>query len=226
MVTTEILNLAPYIEHTFLKPEATQDQIKILCQEALEFSFKGVCVNSRFVSLAHSILRGTQTSVISVIGFPLGACLSEAKRHEALLATNKGAHELDMVINIGAIKEGLWTFVEDDIRSVCESVEIPVKVILETGLLTNDEIEMACKASENAGAKFVKTCTGFNIGTATIENIKLMRSVVSPRVEIKASGGIKTTEQAFALIAAGASRLGTSSGVQLLTGKSVANQSY
>ncbi len=226
METTKILDLAPYIDHTLLKPEATQEQVKKLCEEALKYSFKGVCVNSRFVSLAHSILRRSPVLVISVIGFPLGACLSESKRHEALLATSKGAQELDMVINVGAIKEKLWNYVEEDIRAVTEGVEIPVKVILETGLLTNDEIFQACKISELAGARYVKTCTGFAAGGATVEHIKLMRTSVSPRVEVKASGGIKTFEQAKALVEAGATRLGTSSGVQLVTGQAVSPQSY
>lgn len=226
METTKILDLAPYIDHTLLKPEATQEQIKKLCEEALKYGFKGVCVNSRFVSLAQSILRGSPVLVVSVIGFPLGACLSENKRHETLLATSKGAQEIDMVINLGAIKENLWDYVEEDIRTVTQSVEIPVKVILETGLLTNEEILQACKISESAGARFVKTCSGFASGGATVEHVKMMRAAVSPRVEVKASGGIKTVEQAKALVDAGATRLGTSSGVQLVTGQSISLQSY
>jgi deoxyribose-phosphate aldolase len=226
METTKILNLAPYIDHTLLKPDATKDQIIKLCDEALKYSFKGVCVNSRFVELAHSKLKKSSVLVISVIGFPLGACLSEVKRHEAILATKAGANEIDMVINIGAIKERDWSLVESDIRAVTEGVPVPVKVILETGLLTHEEIVQACKVSELGGARFVKTCTGFATGSATVEHIALMRSLVSERVEVKASGGIKTYEQARALIAAGATRLGTSSGVQLMTGQTVSPQSY
>lgn len=226
MQTTKNLNLASYIEHTLLKPEATQQQIEQLCEEALKYSFKGVCVNSRFVSFVHSKLNGSAVLTVAVIGFPLGACLTDAKSHEAHLAAKTGAQELDMVINIGAIKENNWGFVEKDILAVTQSVKIPVKVILETGLLTDAEIVLACKAAETAGARFVKTSTGFGPGGATPEHIKLMHSTVSPQVGVKASGGIKSVEQAWTLIANGATRLGTSSGVQLVTGQPMNPKTY
>jgi len=226
MVTTKILNLAPYIEHTLLKPETTSHQIENLCAEAIKYSFKGVCVNSSYVSLAASKLKGTPVLLVSVVGFPLGACLSEAKAFEAQLAANNGAQEIDMVINIGAAKEKKWNFLEQDINVVVKSVEIPVKVILETGFLDAEEIKKVCQAAESAGALFVKTCTGFSPGSATVDHVKLMRSTVSKHIGIKASGGIKTVEQAIALIEAGASRLGTSSGVQLVTNQNVPIHSY
>lgn len=226
MVTTKILNLAPYIEHTLLKPETTHQQIEALCEDAIKYSFKGVCVNSGYVPLAASKLKGHSILVVSVVGFPLGAGLSDAKAIEAQLAAKYGAQEIDMVLQVGAAKEGRWDLVETDIRAVVKSVDIPVKVILETGFLNLDEIKKACQISESAGALFVKTCTGFAPGAATVEHIKLMRASVSPRVNVKASGGIKTFDQAVALIEAGATRLGTSSGVQLVTNQSIPTHSY
>lgn len=226
MVTTKILNLAPYIEHTLLKPEATSQQIEALCEDAIKYSFKGVCVNSCYVPLAASKLKGHSILVVAVVGFPLGAGLSDAKAFEAQLAAKNGAQEIDMVLHVGAAKEGRWDLVEKDIHTVVKSVDIPVKVILETGFLEMEEIKKACQVSESAGALFVKTCTGFAPGVATVEHIKLMRASVSQRVNIKASGGIKTFEQAIALIEAGATRLGTSSGVQLVTNQSVPTHSY
>lgn len=226
METTKLLNLSPFIDHTLLKPETTEAQIRRLCDEALQHQFKGVCVNSHYIPLVSALLKGTGRLPVSVVGFPLGACLSEAKRRETVLAAEAGAKEIDMVINIGALKDRRWKIVEDDIRAVTTAVDLPVKVILETGLLTNEEIIEACKISEASGAKFVKTCTGFAVGSATVEHVKLMRAHVSSNVEVKASGGIKTFAQAQALIEAGATRLGTSSGVQLVTGQTVSPQSY
>lgn len=226
MNTTKNINLSSYIEHTLLKPDTVQSQIIKLCEEAMKFCFKGVCVNSHFVPLAHSLLKNSSSLLVSVIGFPLGACLSKAKAVEAQLAQECGAQEIDMVINIGAVKDNLWSFVSEDIRTVTKAVSIPVKVILETGFLTNDEIVAACKSAEDGGALFVKTCTGFAPGAATVEHVKLMRASVSSHIQVKASGGIKTPEQAMALIAAGASRLGTSSGVQLVTNQVISPQSY
>lgn len=226
MVTTKILNLAPYIEHTLLKPETTSQQIEALCEDAIKYSFKGVCVNSAYVPLAATKLKGHSVLVVSVVGFPLGAGLSEAKASEAQLAAKNGAQEIDMVLAVGAAKEGRWDWVEEDIGAVVKSVDIPVKVILETGFLEIEEIKKACQVAEAAGALFVKTCTGFAPGAATVEHIKLMRASVSQRVNVKASGGIKTFEQAIALIEAGATRLGTSSGVQLVTNQNVPTHSY
>lgn len=210
------INIAPYIDQTLLKPDATTANIEALCMEALKYKFKGVCVNSRFVSLVATLLKGSDILTISVVGFPLGACATEAKVAEAILAAKNGAQELDMVINIGAVKEQNWDYVEADIRKVCECTNIPVKVILETCLLSNEEIAICCKLSEKAGAAYVKTSTGFSTGGATLEHIKLMRQNVSSLIGVKASGGIKSHEQALQFIAAGATRLGTSSGVSLL----------
>lgn len=224
--STEKLNLASYIEHTLLKPEATTSQIELLCEDALKHSFKGVCVNSSYVSLAASKLKGSATLVVSVIGFPLGCGLSEAKAFEAELAAKNGAQEIDMVLHIGAVKEGRWSFIEQDIQMVTQAVNIPVKVILETGFLNMEEIKRACQVSEAAGALFVKTCTGFAPGVATVDHIQLMRANVSQKLGVKASGGIKTYEQAIDLIKAGATRLGTSSGVQLVTYQNVPTHSY
>ena len=207
METTKISDLARFIDHTLLKPEATEAQIRRLCEEALEHEFRGVCVNSHYVSKASALLAQSRVLTVAVVGFPLGACLTEVKKQEAILAAKAGAQELDMVINIGAVKDGQWDFVENDISAVTSAVSVPVKVILETGLLSSDEIVRACQASEKAGAKFVKTCTGFAIGGATVDHVKLMRGAVSSAVEVKASGGIKTVEHARALIDAGASRL-------------------
>lgn len=225
-MTTKITNLAPYIEHTLLKPEATSSQVEQLCREAIQYSFRGVCVNSSYVPLVAHQLKNTHVLLVAVVGFPLGACLSGAKAHEALLAAQHGAQEIDMVLHIGAAKEGRWDYVTQDIQTVVKAVDIPVKVILETGFLSTNEIIKACQASEEAGAHFVKTCTGFAPGAATVEHVQLMRTSVSSRLQVKASGGIKTSEQALALIVAGASRLGTSSGVQLVTNQVASPQSY
>jgi deoxyribose-phosphate aldolase len=210
------IDLAPYIDQTLLKPEATSEQIEILCLDALQYKFKGICINSRFVSLAATLLKDSNILTISVIGFPLGACLTKIKTAEAIAAVECGAQELDMVINIGALKEKNWSYVETDIREVCKSIPAPVKVILETCLLSNDEITLACKIAENAGASYVKTSTGFSTSGATLDHIKLMKISVSSLIGVKASGGIKTRDQAIQFINAGATRLGTSSGVELL----------
>lgn len=226
MDTTNFLNLAGYIDHTLLKPDATSAQIKTLCDEAILHKFKGVCVNSHYVKLVNTLLAGSGPLTVSVIGFPLGVCLTEVKRVEAMLAVENGAQEIDMVINLGALKDQQWGFVEQDIRAVTNCVSVPVKVILETGLLSLDQIARASQCAEAAGARFVKTCTGFSTGGASVEHVKLMRGSVTSAVEVKASGGIKTIEQAMALIEAGATRLGTSSGVQLVTGQNVAPHAY
>lgn len=226
METTKFLDLARFIDHTLLKPETTEEQIRRICSEALQYQFKGVCVNSAYVPLASSLLKNSSTLVVSVVGFPLGACLSDAKRNEALLAVQMGAQEIDMVINLGAVKDQRWKDVENDIRAVTGAVSVPVKVILETGLLNNNEIMQACKSAEAGGARFVKTCTGFATGGATVEHVQLMRASISAKIEVKASGGIKTYDQAQALINAGATRLGTSSGVQLVLGQAITPQSY
>ena len=212
-------NLAPYIDHTLLKPETTKMQIRKLCEEALEHHFFAVCVNSGMVSTAREVLRSSKIQIASVVGFPLGVCDSASKAFETNRAVNLGATEIDMVLNIGALKAGEFNFVERDIFDVVRAAEGKiVKVILETILLTDEEKKKASEICVKAGAHFVKTCTGFNGGQATVADIELMKSVVGNSVKIKASGGIRDFETAKNLILAGAVRLGTSSGVALVKG--------
>ncbi len=215
------MQLASYIDHTLLKPEAQSDHILKLCQEAREAKFFGVCVNSSWVPTAVAALQGSPVQTVSVIGFPLGAMSTRAKAFEAEEAARAGATEIDMVLAIGALKEKNYSYVENDIREVVKACgPAKLKVILETGLLNQDEKKIACELSVKSGAHFVKTCTGFSIGSATIDDIKLMREIVGPHVGVKASGGIKTPQQALALIEAGATRIGTSSGLLLIQGQS------
>lgn len=216
-------DLAPFIDHTLLKAEAGEKDILKLCDEARAHRFKAVCVNPTFVRLANRTLAGSGVLTASVIGFPLGAHLARIKALETELAVADGAAEIDMVLRIDLVKAGDWRGVESDIAAVVKAADQAlVKVILETGLLTNDEIVGACKASEAAGAAFVKTATGFLGRGASLEDILLMRKSCSPRVQIKASGGVKTFAQAKQLIEAGANRLGTSSGVHLVSGDGTA----
>jgi deoxyribose-phosphate aldolase len=212
------MNLASMIDHTLLKPEATSTQIEQLCQEALSFQFASVCVNPMYVPLVAKMLKGSPVKVCTVIGFPLGATLSEAKAQEAKLALKQGAEELDMVIAIGAAKAGQWSYVEQDIAAVCQVAGTAlVKVILETCLLTDEEIVKACQCAIRAGAHFVKTSTGFSTSGATIHHVALMRKTVGPDLGVKASGGIRTFEDAKSMIAAGATRIGASAGPKILS---------
>ena len=212
------MNIASMIDHTLLKPEATSTQIEKLCQEALDFEFASVCVNPRFVELAAKILKSSPVKVCTVIGFPLGATLTEAKAQEARLALEHGAEELDMVMAIGAAKAGQWSYVEQDIAEVCAVAgNAVVKVILYTCLLTHEEIIEACLCAKRAGAHFVKTSTGFSTAGATIEHITLMRKTVGPDFGVKASGGIRTFEDAHNMITAGATRIGASAGPKILS---------
>lgn len=214
------ISLASYIDHTLLKPDARLAQIQKLCEEALQFHFFSVCVNSIFVETCARLLAGSKVQVCSVVGFPLGAMETTAKAFEAEQAVRMGAGEIDMVLAIGALKDQRYDEVRADIRAVVTAAAgCKVKVILETSLLGLDEKIMACRLSEEAGAAFVKTCTGFGGGGATVEDIMLMRQTVSAGIGVKASGGIKDKAQALALIRAGASRLGTSSGVFLIQGQ-------
>lgn len=220
MQSTSVTNLASYIDHTLLKPEATEADIRKICAEAKQFYFKAVCVNSGYVELAVRELKESTCLVASVVGFPLGVEISAAKARETELAIQAGAKEIDMVIRIGAIKEKNYSLAEKDIRAVVQAADgAIVKVILETGLLTTDEIREGSKVSEQAGAHFIKTATGFLGRGASLEDIAIMKASVSGKVKIKASGGIKTQEQALAMIEAGAHRLGTSAGVALLQGQ-------
>lgn len=215
------ISLAAYIDHTLLKADARSEQIQKLCQEAQEYQFFSVCVNSAYVQTCFELLKNSKVKVCSVVGFPLGAMDSRAKAFETEQAVRHGASEIDMVINIGALKDGRHDLVKNDIQQVVEAAQGKiVKVIIETALLTEPEKILACQLSEAAGAHFVKTCTGFGGGGATIEDITLMRKTVSAKISIKASGGIKDRTHALALIKAGATRLGTSSGIALVQGQS------
>lgn len=211
--------LAKFIDHTLLKPEATSDQIKALCKEAIEYGFASVCINPCRVKLASELLKGTDVKVCTVIGFPLGAATPEVKAFETKNAIDNGASEVDMVMNIGAIKEKDYELVEKDIRAVVEAAggKAIVKVILENCLLEKDEIKKACEICIRAGADFVKTSTGFNKSGATLEDVKLMKETVKDRAGVKAAGGIKDAITAKAMIDAGASRLGTSSSIKIVS---------
>ncbi|MEZ0393344.1 MAG: deoxyribose-phosphate aldolase [Pseudobdellovibrionaceae bacterium] len=212
-------SLARFIDQTLLKPEATSSQILHLCEGARQHQFFGVCVNSSFVELAVKELQSTSTKVVCVVGFPLGAMLTAGKCFEAEKCVQKGAQEIDMVLSLGRLKEKNFSAVQSDIQSVVKASQgALVKVIIETALLTDDEKKSASSLCVEAGAHFVKTCTGFMGGQATVADIQLIRSVVGPDMGIKASGGVKTAQQAWDLIQAGATRLGTSSGLELVVG--------
>lgn len=213
-------SLARYIDQTLLKPEATSTQIIQLCQDAKTHDFFGVCVNSGFAEMAAKELRHSNTSLVAVVGFPLGAMLTKAKSFEAHECVRLGASEIDMVIALGPLKEKNYSSVRADIQSVVKASEgASVKVIIETSLLSDEEKRIACQLAVEGGAHFVKTSTGFNGGGATVSDIELMRSTVGPDLGVKASGGVKTKDQAWALIRAGATRIGTSSGIELVRGE-------
>lgn len=209
---------ARMIDHTLLKPEATREQIEKLCREAARFDFASVCVNAYWIPLCASILRPTPVKVCTVVGFPLGATLTSAKRSETVEALRLGADEIDMVMNIGAMKSGDKARVENDIRAITEVTHDAgglLKVIHENVLLTPDERVIACELSLAAGADFVKTSTGFSTGGATIEDVALMRRTVGNRAGVKAAGGIRTADQFLAMVAAGADRVGASASVAI-----------
>ncbi|MFB3815215.1 MAG: deoxyribose-phosphate aldolase [Terriglobales bacterium] len=211
--------VARAIDHTLLKPEATREAISKLCQEALEYGFCAVCVQPSQVALVRRLLDSSGVKTASVIGFPQGATLTTAKRFEAAEVVRLGAQELDMVINVGALKSGDHVYVRNDIRAVAEVTHAGgaiLKVIIEAALLTKDEKGLACELAVAAGADFVKTSTGFGGGGATVEDVALMRSVVGPNVGVKASGGIRTAADAIAMLKAGANRLGTSGSVGIV----------
>lgn len=213
-------NIASYIDHTLLKPESTKEQVIQLCKEAAEYEFASVCINPSYVETAAAQLKDSKVKVCTVIGFPLGASTSETKAFETTDAINKGADEIDMVVNIGAIKSGDSELVKNDIQAVVEAAKgkALVKVIIEACLLTDDEKVLASRLSKEAGADFVKTSTGFSTGGATIEDVKLMRETVGSELGVKASGGVRSLEDVQAMIDAGASRIGASSGVQIMQG--------
>ncbi|TDP55825.1 deoxyribose-phosphate aldolase [Bacteriovorax stolpii] len=217
--------IAKSIDHTLLKPDATFAQIHTLVDEAKQYRFFSVCVNPAYVATCADLLKGTGVQVCTVVGFPLGASSTAVKAFEAAHAIKDGANEIDMVINIGALKSQKLLLVEEDIREVVYAAEGKVvKVIIETSLLSEEEKVQACQIAEKAGANFVKTSTGFNGGGATVEDIKLMRESVSTSVNVKASGGIRDLETAKKMLAAGATRLGTSAGVSIVKG--IASQDF
>lgn len=205
------------IDHTILKSDATKEDIKVLCEEAKEYQFASVCVNPYWVSYAKSLLEDSNVAVCTVVGFPLGATPLEVKAFETLSAIHDGADEIDMVINIGALKSNDTQTVLNEIKAVRNAAEDKVlKVIIETCLLTDDEKKLACNLALEAKADFVKTSTGFSTHGATQEDVALMKSVVLDNAKVKASGGIRDKETAIAMVEAGASRLGTSSGVKIM----------
>lgn len=211
------MNLNKMIDHTLLKPEATKEMIENLCREAKEFDFKSVCVNPYRVSTAYEELRDSDVLVCTVVGFPLGATTKETKFFETDFAVQEGADEIDMVINVGALKSKQYDVVLEDIKSVVQAANgRTVKVIIETCLLTDEEKVKACELSKEAGANFVKTSTGFSTAGANVEDVELMRSIVGDALEVKASGGIRDLDTALKMIEAGATRLGVSAGVQIM----------
>jgi deoxyribose-phosphate aldolase len=218
-VTAVRKDIAPLIDHTLLKPDATRAQVEQLCCEARELQFAAVCVNPSYVKLAATLLEGTGVTTCSVVGFPLGASKKEIKAYEARRAVLDGAREIDMVMNVGAMKSGDDRLVQEDMAAVREACgrNIVLKVILETALLTDVEKVKACEIAKKVGADFVKTSTGFGPGGATVEDVRLMRSIVGAKMGVKASGGIRDTEAAEQMIAAGASRIGASASIKIVS---------
>jgi|SRR5690554_5260254 len=215
-------NLASKIDHTLLKPEATEEEIKKLCEEAVQYKFASVCINPCYVALCRDLLKDSGVKVCTVIGFPLGATTSEVKKFEAEQAIKNGAEEIDMVINVGQLKQGNYDYVFNDIKMVADAAHKSnalCKVIIETALLTDDEKIKACLISKKAGADFVKTSTGFSKGGATIADVVLMKYIVGAETGVKASGGIRSKEDAEAMIANGADRIGASASVKIVTGE-------
>ncbi|WP_425446948.1 deoxyribose-phosphate aldolase [Dethiothermospora halolimnae] len=215
------MNVASMIDHTILKPDTTREKVKKVCEEAREHKFASVCVNPYYVSYVKELLDGTDVKVTSVIGFPLGSSIKEVKAFESEKAIEDGADELDMVINIGALKDKEDDVVREDIKAVVDAAKgkAIVKVIVETCLLTEEEKIRACKISKEAGADFVKTSTGFSTGGATVEDVKLMRETVGEKMGVKASGGVRDINKAKEMIEAGATRIGASSSVAIAEGK-------
>ncbi|MGD8818188.1 MAG: deoxyribose-phosphate aldolase [Acidobacteriota bacterium] len=210
--------IARLIDHTVLKPQATEADIVRICREAIDYGFASVCVNPYYVMLVADMLRGSGVLTCTVVGFPLGANMPETKAAEATRAVRDGAQEIDMVINVGALKSARYDWVRHDIEQVVAAAHAggaTVKVILETALLTDEEKIIACEIARDAGGEFVKTSTGFGPGGATTDDVALMRRVVGPAMGVKASGGIGTRQDAAAMIAAGATRIGASAGVRI-----------
>ncbi|GAA2822181.1 deoxyribose-phosphate aldolase [Lactococcus raffinolactis] len=221
------MNLNKYIDHTVLKADTPKAKVQQIIDEAIQYDFMSVCINPTWVSFAAEKLAATDVKVCTVIGFPLGANTSTVKAFEAAEAIKNGADEVDMVINIGAAKDGDWDLVESDIQAVVDaSKDVTTKVIIETSLLTDEEKVKACQAAVRAGADFVKTSTGFSTAGATVADIALMRQTVGPDVGVKASGGVRSFADAQAMIEAGATRLGTSNGVDIMKGNVADGNGY
>lgn len=213
------MDIAKYIDHTILKPGATKTEVKKVCEEAKKYGFHSVCINGANVAFVHEQLKETGIKVVAVIGFPLGAMTSETKAFETENAIYNGADEIDMVINIGALKEGNTDEVLSDIKAVVDIAKdrAMIKVIIETCLLSNKEKKLACELAKKAGAHFVKTSTGFGTGGATVEDVKLIKEIVGTEMGIKASGGIRDFETVLAMMEAGATRIGASASVNIVT---------
>ncbi|MEG1795015.1 MAG: deoxyribose-phosphate aldolase [Clostridium sp.] len=222
------MNIASMIDHTILKADATKDAVIKLCKEAKEYKFKSVCVNSCYTELVASELKDSDVLVCTVVGFPLGAMETKSKAFETARAIELGANEIDMVINVGALKDKNYDLVLNDIKEVVETAKgkAIVKVILETCLLNQEEKVKACQLAQEAGADFVKTSTGFSTGGATVEDIKLMRETVGPNMGVKASGAVRTKEDALAVIEAGANRIGASSSIAIVEGLNNTSSGY
>ena len=221
------MNLNKYIDHTVLKADTPKAKVQQIIDEAIQYDFMSVCINPTWVSFAAEKLAATDVKVCTVIGFPLGANTSTVKALEAAEAIKNGADEVDMVINIGAAKDGDWDLVESDIQAVVDaSKDVTTKVIIETSLLTDEEKVKACQAAVRAGADFVKTSTGFSTAGATVADIALMRQTVGPDLGVKASGGVRSIADAQAMIEAGATRLGTSNGVDIMKGNVADGNGY
>ncbi len=222
------MNLAGYIDHTILKPDATKDQVIKICQEAREYHFASVCVNAYRTKLVKEQLEGSDVKVCTVVGFPLGAVPKEVKAFETKGAISDGANEIDMVINVGALKDKDYDCVYKDIKAVVDACgdKALLKVILETCLLTDEEKEKACELSVKAGAQFVKTSTGFSTGGATIEDVALMKKTVNDQAKVKASGGVRSYEDAIAVVEAGANRIGASAGIAIVEGSEATSSGY
>ncbi len=221
------MNLNKYIDHTVLKADTPKAKVQQIIDEAIQYDFMSVCINPTWVSFAAEKLAATDVKVCTVIGFPLGANTSTVKAFEAAEAIKNGADEVDMVINIGAAKDGDWDLVESDIQAVVDaSKDVTTKVIIETSLLTDEEKVKACQAAVRAGADFVKTSTGFSTAGATVADIALMRQTVGPDLGVKASGGVRSIADAQAMIEAGVTRLGTSNGVDIMKGNVADGNGY
>jgi len=221
------MNLSKYIDHTLLKPTATESDIIQLCKEAVGYNFYAVCVNSCYVELCKNTIQNSIVKIASVVGFPLGAMDTLSKIKEAENAIKNGAHEIDMVINIGFLKDGKLDLVENEIRLIKKAIGNNIlKVIIETCYLTDEEKKIATQLTVNAGADFVKTSTGFGTGGATLEDIALMKSITQNKIKIKASGGIRDYETAIKYIDLGVTRIGTSNGIQIVTGQKWNEQTY